>query len=91
MYIKRENKLQKGISTEADRMTYVIYDYIPTGPNPQKSTKVELQPDRNYQFWALRKLQSIDHDIEVLGHGIHTYQMAWNVTREPTTEVIIQN
>jgi hypothetical protein len=67
VYQAGEQSTENGISTEVDRMTYVIYDYIPTGPNPQKSTKVELQPDRNYQLWALRKLQSIDHDIEVLG------------------------
>ena len=48
-------------------MTYVVHDYIPTGPNPEKSTDVELQPDRNYQVWTLRKLQDLDEKIEVLG------------------------
>jgi len=67
VYQAGEQPSEGDIKVDDSRMTYVVYDYIPTGPNPQKSTKVELQPDRNYQLWALRKLQSIDENIEVLG------------------------
>jgi len=67
VYQAGEQPSESGVKVDDSRMTYVVYDYIPTGPNPQKSTKVELQPDRNYQLWALRKLQSIDENIEVLG------------------------
>ena len=56
-----------GINSDDEVMTYVVHDYIPTGPNPEKSTDVELQPDRNYQLWTLRKLQDLDEKIEVLG------------------------
>ena len=48
-------------------MTYVVQDYIPTGSKSRKTTSVELQPDRNYQLWTLRKLQNLDNEIEVLG------------------------
>lgn len=67
VYQAGEQPSEGDVKVDDSRMTYVVYDYIPTGPNPQKSTKVELQPDRNYQLWALRKLQSIDENIEVLG------------------------
>jgi len=46
---------------------FVILDYIPTGPNPERSTAIELQPDRRYQLWTLRKLIEEDERIEVLG------------------------
>lgn len=46
---------------------HVIIDYIPTGPNPDSVSEVELQPDRKYQMWAFDKLKSIDPDVEVLG------------------------
>ncbi len=58
---------QRGLRTEGERETCVILDYIPMGPNPEKSTATELQPDRNYQLWTLRKLQEADPLIEVLG------------------------
>jgi hypothetical protein len=46
---------------------YVIIDYIPMGPNPQSQSAVELQPDRQYQMWAYRRMQRINPDIDVLG------------------------
>ena len=67
VYSPGENPTESDVSVDDENMTYVVYDYIPTGPNPQTSTAIELQPDREYQLWALRKLQSIDENIEVLG------------------------
>ena len=29
---------------------HYVLDYIPTGPNPESKTSVELQPDREYQL-----------------------------------------
>ena len=58
---------QSGLDRDSERATFVILDYIPTGPNPEKSTAVELQPDRRYQLWTLRRMQEADDRIEVLG------------------------
>lgn len=67
VYSPGETPNDSDITLHDEHMTYVIFDYVPTGPNPEKSTAVELQPDREYQLWALRQLQSIDDRIEVLG------------------------
>ena len=58
---------QSGIDRDLESTTFVILDYIPTGPNPERSTAVELQPDRRYQLWTLSRMQDSDDRIEVLG------------------------
>ncbi len=62
-----ETITELGLEIDFENATFVILDYIPTGPNPEKSTAVELQPDRRYQLWTLRKIQETDNQIEVLG------------------------
>jgi len=45
---------------------YVI-DYIPTGPNADSKTDVELQPDREYQLWVYERLLEFDSTLAILG------------------------
>jgi hypothetical protein len=63
---EQRSKLPDEIS-ELEGDLHVIIDYIPTGPNPDSVTEVELQPDRKYQMWAFERLKSLDSEIEVLG------------------------
>ena len=58
MYQPGQDIKLSGINSDDEVMTYVVHDYIPTGPNPEKSTDVELQPDRNYQLWTLRNYRT---------------------------------
>ena len=62
-----DNTKTKQLSVDPIRNTFVILDYLPMGPAPKKSTAVELQPDREYQLWTLRRLQDADASIEPLG------------------------
>jgi len=67
VYYPGEQPKESNFEVSEDQMTYVIYGYLPTGPNPERSTAVELMPDRNYQLWTIKKIQSVNEDMEVLG------------------------
>ena len=44
-----------------------VLDFIPTGPEPDIATDVELLPDRRYQLWTLDALLDLDEDLAVFG------------------------
>ena len=58
---------QSGLHGDPERAMFVILDYVPTGPTPEKRTAVELQPDRGHRLWTSRRLHEADNRIEVLG------------------------
>jgi hypothetical protein len=60
-----DEKLGTAHLSSAD-LAYVI-DYIPTGPNADSKTDVELQPDREYQSWVYNRLTEVDDTIAILG------------------------
>lgn len=60
-----DEKLGTSHLSSAD-LAYVI-DYIPTGPNADSKTDVELQPDREYQSWVYNRLIEEDDTIAILG------------------------
>ena len=43
-----------------------VLDFIPTGPEPDIATDIELLPDRRYQLWTLDALLELDDDLAVL-------------------------
>jgi len=45
----------------------VVEDFIPTGPEPDTVSDVELLPDRRYQLWTLDNLRIIDSEIDLFG------------------------
>lgn len=44
-----------------------VLDFIPTGPEPDIATDIELLPDRRYQLWTLDALLDLDDDLAVFG------------------------
>ena len=44
-----------------------VLDFIPTGPEPDIATDIELLPDRRYQLWTLDALLELDDDLAVFG------------------------
>ena len=67
VYLPGQQPKEAEIEISEEQTTDVIYGYLPTGPNPEKSTAVELLPDRNYQLWTIKQIQSVNEDMEVLG------------------------
>jgi len=45
----------------------VVDDFIPTGPEPDNVSEVELLPDRRYQLWTLDKIRTIQSEIDLFG------------------------
>lgn len=45
----------------------VVDDFIPTGPEPDNVSAVELLPDRRYQLWTLDQLRAMDEDLQLFG------------------------
>lgn len=44
-----------------------VDDFIPTGPEPDSVSAVELLPDRRYQLWTLDQLRVIDDELQLFG------------------------
>ena len=45
----------------------VVHDFIPSGPEPDSVSAIELLPDRRYQLWTLDQLRLIDEDLQLFG------------------------
>ena len=52
VYYPGEQPKESNFEVSEDQMTYVIYGYLPTGPNPERSTAVELMPDNHKELCA---------------------------------------
>jgi len=44
-----------------------VDEFIPTGPEPDSVSAVELLPDRRYQLWTLDTIREIEPDIDLFG------------------------
>jgi proteasome lid subunit RPN8/RPN11 len=44
-----------------------VDDFIPTGPEPDSVSAIELLPDRRYQLWTLDKLRTVQHELDLFG------------------------